>query len=158
MSLEPTENQKNAQFHWGEGNKFAIEFCKSLFLFNSTLAGSLIVYIATTHESENINTLSHISNAVFWLLAAAVLTLVIFAMGYFINLQHGNYHISSNSNRNKIWDFANVIQIILYLFVFCIFLFIMTQAFFNLFVAFKITIEVPNYIIFDINHYLQTFA
>jgi len=41
-------SDKNAQFHWTEGNKFALESFKSLFLISSGGAVAVLGYSATT--------------------------------------------------------------------------------------------------------------
>jgi protein-S-isoprenylcysteine O-methyltransferase Ste14 len=79
------DQTKNAQFHWAEGNKFALEFFKSLFLLSGTLSAALIGLLATNKDS---------GAYLFWpitiLLAGACLSILALIICYFINLNYGN--------------------------------------------------------------------
>ncbi len=79
------DQTKNAQFHWAEGNKFALEFFKSLFLLSGTLSAALIGLVATNKDS---------GAYLFWpitiLLAGACLSIFALIVCYFINLNYGN--------------------------------------------------------------------
>jgi len=117
----PMDQRKKAEFHWAEGNKFALEFCKSMFLFNSTISAALIAYIAN-QESKSIAITSDQMLCILAFLTAAVLAIATFGLGYFINLQHGNACQKSDSTQDDtIWDMANKIQLALYVLFFLIF-------------------------------------
>ena len=113
---EPREmNDKHAQFHWAEGNKFALEFCKSLFLFNSTLAVSLIAYTASISKIQLSSDTWHHRAAIFSFLISAALAIITFFLGYLINLQHGNsYKQKTYAEYDRVWRSANRIQIASY--------------------------------------------
>ena len=48
----PAEDEETAKFHYAEGNKFGLEFAKSLFLFNSALLVALIAYVAAKTDTR----------------------------------------------------------------------------------------------------------
>ena len=127
---------KNAQFHWGEGNKFALEFCKTLFLFNSTLAASLIAFIASVSKEPIIQANWHLKAAIFVILVAATLAVFSFALGYFINLKHGNsYKMNSSEAESELWNSGNRTQTVFYALISIIF-FVMGFGLYQIYQAF----------------------
>ena len=129
-------NNKNAQFHWGEGNKFALEFCKTLFLFNSTLAASLIAFIASVSKEPIMQANWHLKAAIFAILVAATLAVFSFALGYFINLKHGNsYKMNNPEAENELWNSGNRTQNDLYALILII-LIVMVFGLYQIYQAF----------------------
>jgi hypothetical protein len=84
------EREETAKFHYIEGNKFGLEFAKSLFLFNSALVVTLIGYIGAQKSVVDAITLLWIERAIaaFWL--AWAVSIFLFAFGYLINMHQGN--------------------------------------------------------------------
>ncbi len=80
-----TDHLKNAQFHWAEGNKFALEFFKSMFLLSATLSAALIGLMAT-----NKGAVTHLYWPIGILLTTAGLAVFALIICYFINLHYGN--------------------------------------------------------------------
>jgi len=119
--MSPNQNdniEKNAQFHWGEGNKFALEFCKSFFLFNSALAASLLAYLANHSKTISVDSVYNLKVAIFVFLLVTAFSIILFLLGYLINLRHGNsYKQNSKIAADKIWKSANRIQLVGYFFL-----------------------------------------
>jgi hypothetical protein len=86
----PAEDEETAKFHYAEGNKFGLEFAKSLFLFNSSLIVALIAYLAA--KNVNAATLLWVEKAILWFWLAWVVSISVFALGYRVNLYQGNSH------------------------------------------------------------------
>ena len=86
----PAEDEETAKFHYTEGNKFGLEFAKSLFLFNSALVVALIAYV--TAKNDNTASSLWVKRAIlaFWL--AWAVSIAVFAFGYLVNLHQGNSH------------------------------------------------------------------
>ena len=100
-------SDKNAQFHWTEGNKFALESFKSLFLISSGGAVAVLGYSATT------KTFTY--NLGFSLLAfflSAIFVTISMIMGYYVNLRQGNSHTHSDNviAADELWNSANCLQ------------------------------------------------
>ena len=80
-------SQEEAQFHWSEGNKFALEALKSILVINRTVAVGLIAFIGT---QKPINTNLHVSVLSFLLgYISAMLALL---TAYIANLRYANSH------------------------------------------------------------------
>lgn len=102
---EEREEEETAKFHYAEGNKFGLEFAKSLFLFNSALVVALIAYMA----KENLppRTTLWIGKAIvaFWL--AWAVSIGVFAFGYLVNLNQGNSHRAPDAKaKDEAWHRA----------------------------------------------------
>jgi hypothetical protein len=92
---QSSEHQK-ATFHWGEGNKFAVEFAKSLFLFNSSISIALIGFVgATKHES------AELARSIAFFIFVSLISMLIFGFGYIINLHQGNSYLVPDSR--ELW-------------------------------------------------------
>jgi hypothetical protein len=97
------ENEQRAYFHFGEGNKFALESAKSLFLFNSTLVIALIGFMGATKLLK------------IWIVAATLIFLLvatigvtILGLGYVINLREANSYLSDDKDhKDNLWKSAN---------------------------------------------------
>lgn len=131
---DKTNNLENAKFFWEEGNKFALEFCKSIFLFNSAITIALIAYKGSTLLSLTGCKIYYINNSIFWFILAFALSLIFFAAGYFINLNHANNFY--NEKIKNTFDLGNKIQNFSYIALFVLFLF-MSLGGNSLYAAFK---------------------
>jgi hypothetical protein len=86
----PAEDEETAKFHYAEGNKFGVEFAKSLFLLNSALVVGLLGYMTQKNLPPYPTLWIERAIVAFWL--AWVVSLLLFAFGYLVNLHQGNSH------------------------------------------------------------------
>jgi hypothetical protein len=112
----PAEDEETAKFHYAEGNKFGLEFAKSLFLFNSALVVALIAYVAQKDLPPN--TTLWIERAIAWFWGAWAVSIFVFALGYLVNLHQGNSHRGRASGDKKLgaeaWRRAESLSRIIY--------------------------------------------
>ena len=93
---EGARMNNEAHFHWSEGNKFALEALKSIFILNSSIAAALIAFTATTKAF-----LWCFVAAACIFFVAAILAVVLLTMGYYVNLRQGNsYNRPPDKKRN----------------------------------------------------------
>ena len=102
--LTPAEHEETAKFHYAEGNKFELEFAKSLFLFNSGLIVALIAYVAA--RTNTATPLLWVMRAILWLGLAWAVWIFVFAFGYWVNLEQGNSHRTQASGKMALADKA----------------------------------------------------
>ena len=125
--------EKNVQFHWSEGNKFALEFCKSFFLFNSALSASLLAYLANNSKTIEVESASNLKVAIFIFLIVTAFSIILFLLGYLINLRHGNsYKQDNEDDSDRIWKSANRLQLVGYFFL-ALVIFVFAVGFYYLF-------------------------
>jgi len=87
--MQTPEREETAKFHYTEGNKFGLEFAKSLFLFNSALVVALIGYLGAK-SFTNETTPFWIERAILFFWLAWGVSIFLFAFGYLINVHQGN--------------------------------------------------------------------
>jgi heme/copper-type cytochrome/quinol oxidase subunit 2 len=89
MPNMPTPDEKQlAKFHYKEGNKFGLEFARSLFLFSSALVVALIGYMSAKNPNQTVA--RWIEDAIMWFSFVWIASIIIFALGYIVNLFQGN--------------------------------------------------------------------
>jgi hypothetical protein len=84
----PQEDEQTAKFHYAEGNKFGLEFARSLFLFNSALVVALIGFMGA--KKPNPTASRWIEDAIMWFSFVWIVSILLFGIGYFINLYQAN--------------------------------------------------------------------
>jgi hypothetical protein len=93
MTISPEEQR----WHWAEGNKYALEAMKALLWLNGGAAAALLAFfggrprLVTTAFAE-----TPVSFGV-----GAVLSVALFGMGYFVQLQYGNESITPFRTYNR---------------------------------------------------------
>jgi amino acid permease len=124
------DNEQKATFHWKEGNKFGLEFAKSLFLFNSALVVALIGFIGANKPNHTAS--RWIEDAIMWFSFVWASSIVIFALGYFANLRQGNAYLDHPDAGH--WERAQKLQNAIYLLVVVI-ISLLAAGFYCLFMA-----------------------
>ncbi len=92
---------KNSQFHWGEANKYGVEFAKSQIAVNSAITIAIIAYSAQTKDVS----LSLLFSASSFLLAV-VLCFCFLSLAWFACMNYGN-SCADKIVDDKIWDRGN---------------------------------------------------
>lgn len=113
--------EKSAQFHWAEANKFALEFCKSLFLFNTGLAAALLAFLGSSHKNPASAVSPGLRCSIFLFFLAGALAALSFSVGYLVNLFHGNsYRAATHAEYSQAWKRANRAQVYVYILFFAV--------------------------------------
>jgi len=95
MSLPSNQQQQNgAQWHWGEGTKYALEAGKSLILINGAAAISILTFVGN-HPSKTYGIFCAINLFAFGSLFGAIF----FGVSYEAQLWYGN----GLERRARIW-------------------------------------------------------
>lgn len=83
---DPTEQQK---WHWGEGNKYAVEGVKTLLLLNGAAALAFLTYLTgKSHVSSPLATAA--ARAIICFSLGALFAGLTFVAAYLTQLQYGN--------------------------------------------------------------------
>jgi hypothetical protein len=112
-NVTPEEKGEIARFHYAEGNKFGLEFAKSLFLLNSALVVALIAYL--TKENLPADKALWIGKAIGSFSLAWFVSLFVFVFGHLVNFYQGNsYSASDTSSEDAAWQVGGCLSHMIY--------------------------------------------
>ena len=85
------------EWHWEEGNKYAVEGIKTSLLLNGAAAIALMTF-ASTHDPS-----SGMKCALFLFALGAIFSAIAFMGAYYAQLHYGNAEFPGNVDKNRDW-------------------------------------------------------
>jgi hypothetical protein len=85
-----TPTPEEQRWHWGEGNKYAFEAMKALLWLNGGAAGALLTFFGARARAVT----PAFGEAIASFGAGTALSVVLFVMAYWVQLQYGNNGIT----------------------------------------------------------------
>jgi hypothetical protein len=90
-----TPTPEEQRYHWSEGNKYALEAIRSLLVLNGGAAAALLTFFGARPRLVT----SAFAEALVSFGVGAVLSVVLFGMAYFVQLEYGNEGITPLGRR-----------------------------------------------------------
>ena len=97
------------QWHWGEGNKYAMEAMKALLLLNGGGALALLTFFGNRAKMLTAVSAEAIGNALFSFGVGTVGSVLALLLAYFTQLNYGNLGLEGRARR---WHYSTYIFII----------------------------------------------
>jgi hypothetical protein len=82
--------EEHRQWHWAEGNKYALECVKALLWLNGGAAIALLTFFGNRGRMLTTASTDAIGSALTWFAAGTIGSVLVFAAAYFTQLQYGN--------------------------------------------------------------------
>jgi hypothetical protein len=97
------------QWHWQEGNKYALECMKALLWLNGGSAIALLTFFGNRGKMLTSASTDAIGNALTFFGIGTVGSVVMFALAYFTQLYYGNYGFK---NPARAWHYATYLALL----------------------------------------------